>query len=51
MKNRFEISGLVLLLSVLFCMTSCEVEFDPNEDWKSVTVSYGVLDHDRDTTF
>ncbi len=51
MKNRFEISGLVLLLSVLFCMTSCEVEFDPNEDWKSVTVIYGVLDQDSDTTF
>ena len=51
MKNRFEISGLVLLLSVLFCMTSCEVEFNPNEDWKSVTVIYGVLDQDSDTTF
>lgn len=43
--------NLILFLTVLLFFTACEVEFDPNEEWKQVTVVYGVLDQDADTTF
>lgn len=49
MKSKH--SNLILLLAMLFCFAGCEVEFDPNEEWKQVTIIYGVLDQDSDTTF
>ena len=49
MKSKH--SNLILFLAMLFCFAGCEVEFDPNEEWKQVTVIYGVLDQDSDTTF
>lgn len=48
---KYNHSSLILFLAMLFCFTACEVEFDPNEEWKQVTVIYGVLDQDSDTTF
>ena len=32
-------------------MTSCEVEFSPNAEWKNVPVVYAILDQDDDTTW
>ena len=32
-------------------MTSCEVEFSPNAEWKNVPVVYCMLDQDDDTTW
>ena len=49
MKHFFRYLLVVFLFPFIF--TSCEVEFDPNEEWKAVTVVYGVLDQDDDTTF
>lgn len=49
MKSSFAKYLLLCLAAV--CFASCEVEFDPNEDWKSVTVIHGLLDSDDDTTF
>jgi hypothetical protein len=46
-----SIKHLLAIAIMFFCFTSCEVEFDPNEDWKAVTVVYGLLDQDEDTTF
>ena len=42
---------LLVFFLLPFVFTSCEVEFDPNEEWKAVTVIYGLLDQDEDTTF
>lgn len=49
MKHFFRYLLVVFLFPFIF--TSCEVEFDPNEEWKAVTVVYCVLDQDDDTTF
>lgn len=42
-------------LSVLFAaallLTSCEVEFSPNAEWKEIPVVYCLLDQDDDTTW
>ena len=48
---RVSIRHLLAIIIMFFCFTSCEVEFDPNEEWKAVTVVYGLLDQDKDTTF
>lgn len=48
---RVSIKHLLAIAVMLFSFTSCEVEFDPNEEWKAVTVVYGLLDQDNDTTF
>jgi hypothetical protein len=36
-------------LAVAFC--SCNVDFDPNTEWKETTIVYSLLDQDDDTTF
>ena len=48
---RLGIKQLLFLFLMVLCFVSCEVEFDPNADWKATTVVYGVLDQDSDTTF
>ena len=45
------IKQLLFLFLMALCFVSCEVEFDPNADWKATTIVYGVLDQDSDTTF
>ena len=43
-----------LIISLLFAslfMTSCEVEFSPNAEWKEIPVVYCLLDQDDDTTW
>lgn len=42
-----------ILLSVLFfsLFQSCTTDFDLTSDWKDITVVYGILDKDDDTTF
>lgn len=49
MKLFFE--RVFAFVCILCVFTSCEVEFDPNEEWKAVTIVYGLLDQDEDTTF
>ena len=55
MKNNIPVTGracLFLLFPFLFfILTSCEVEFSPNADWKEVPVVYCLLDQDEDTTW
>ena len=41
----------VSLLLTPFLLTSCEVEFSPNAEWKNVPVVYCLLDQDDDTTW
>ncbi len=48
---KVSLRYLFAIAIMLLGFTSCEVEFDPNEDWKAVTVVYGLLDQDEDTTF
>lgn len=48
---KVSVRYLFAILLVLLGFSSCEVEFDPNEEWKAVTVVYGLLDQDDDTTF
>lgn len=45
------ISRLLLAALLLPVFTSCEVEFSPNADWKSVPVVYCLLDQDDDTSW
>lgn len=42
---------LASLLLTPFLLTSCEVEFSPNAEWKNVPVVYCLLDQDDDTTW
>ena len=48
MKRLFYIIALVLGMVQL---TSCEVEFSPNADYKEVPVVYCILNQDEDTTW
>ena len=41
----------ISLLLTPFLLTSCEVEFSPNAEWKNVPVVYCLLDQDDDTTW
>ncbi|MBO5963271.1 MAG: hypothetical protein J6P97_02175 [Bacteroidales bacterium] len=47
----FRIRELFFLFAMVLCFASCEVEFNPNEQWQPTTIIYGVLDQDSDTTF
>lgn len=49
MKDKILLIAFILI-SVIG-ITSCEVEFNPNDDWKETTIVYGVLDQDADTNF
>ncbi|MDD2191356.1 MAG: hypothetical protein PHO12_02265 [Bacteroidales bacterium] len=42
---------IILFIASLIVFVSCEVEFNPNGDWKETTIVYGVLDQDADTNF
>lgn len=42
------ITGLVLF-ATLYC--SCSTDFDLVSDWKDITIVYGILDKNSDTTF
>ena len=46
-----KLSAIAALFAVFFSLTSCEVEFSPNADWKEVPVVYCVLNQDDDTTW
>lgn len=45
------IKKILLPVITLLTLTSCEVEFSPNADWRETPVVYCVLDQDEDTTF
>lgn len=49
-KTYIFLSLLIIFISS-FVISSCEVEFDPNDDWKETTIVYGILDQDADTIF
>lgn len=49
MKYKFFI--IVLVAISLVGLVSCEVEFNPNDDWTETTIVYGILDQDADTNF
>ncbi len=49
MKRNFVL--LTLIIASLLAFVSCNVEFDPNDDWKETTIVYGVLDQNADTNF
>ncbi len=42
---------LILIASTFLLLTSCEVEFSPNADWKEIPVVYCLLDQQDDTTW
>lgn len=54
-KNNTSGSGRVCLYLLFpflfFILTSCEVEFSPNAEWKETPVVYCLLDQDDDTTW
>lgn len=41
----------LLIAAALLLLTSCEVEFSPNAEWKEIPVVYCLLDQDDDTTW
>lgn len=49
MKDKILLIAFILISFI--GITSCEVEFNPNDDWKETTIVYGVLDQDADTNF
>lgn len=49
MKNK--ISLIIIVFVSIITFISCEVDFNPNGDWKETTIVYGVLDQDADTNF
>lgn len=49
MKDKLLIIAFIAI-SVVGIM-SCDVDFNPNDDWKETTIVYGVLDQDADTNF
>ncbi|HHT03712.1 MAG TPA: hypothetical protein GX005_05240 [Bacteroidales bacterium] len=49
MKEKLII--ILLFIASLIVFVSCEVEFNPNGDWKETTIVYGILDQDADTNF
>lgn len=48
---RIKVREFCFLILMACIFVSCEVNFDPNENWKATTIVYGVLDQDSDTTF
>lgn len=41
----------LLIVVAMLLLTSCEVEFSPNAEWKEIPVVYCLLDQDDDTTW
>src|SRR5574344_445415 len=48
---KTKIFLIITLVGLSLGFTSCEVDFNPNDDWKETTIGYGILDQDDDTTF
>jgi hypothetical protein len=46
-----KITAYLLLLTAYFLLPSCETDFDVSGDWKEITVVYGILNINDDTTF
>jgi hypothetical protein len=42
---------LILFLVAIFALTACSNEFDLTEDWKEITVVYGLLDQGQDVQY
>lgn len=49
MKKVFNIIVCTFISALVF--TSCDVDFDPNEQWQEQMLVYSLLDQDDDTTF
>lgn len=43
--------NILAFILLSFTLTSCEVEFSPNAEWKETPVLYCMLDQDEDTTW
>ena len=41
----------IIIAVAMLLLTSCEVEFSPNAEWKEIPVVYCLLDQDDDTTW
>ena len=41
----------IIMAAAMLLLTSCEVEFSPNAEWKEIPVVYCLLDQDDDTTW
>ena len=41
----------IIIAAAMLLLTSCEVEFSPNAEWKEIPVVYCLLDQDDDTTW
>lgn len=46
-----SITPKIIIAAALLLLSSCEVEFSPNADWKEIPVVYCLLDQDDDTTW
>lgn len=42
---------LILFLAATFALTACSNDFDLTEDWKDITVVYGLLDQSQDVQY
>lgn len=42
---------LILFLAAIFALTACSNDFDLTEDWKDITVVYGLLDQSKDVQY
>ena len=46
-----KLKTIFLLSTVVFLVTSCEVEFSPNAEWRETPVVYCLLDQEDDTSY
>lgn len=46
-----SITHTITIAAAMLLLTSCEVEFSPNAEWKEIPVVYCLLDQDDDTTW
>ena len=46
-----KLSSLLLVLSALLMFNGCSNDFDINASYKEITVVYGLLDTNQDTTY
>lgn len=50
-SSIFHSSFIIVLYLTSFFLTSCEVDFSPNAEWKDIPVIYCLIDQDDDTTY
>ena len=43
--------GILLSISIILLFTQCKNEFEVNDDWKDITVVYGLLNQTEDTNY